>query len=517
MSSKSTSENNGMCVQFSQHVWKKDVCKNCSKPQSAHKSNTPNSIPIPNAGNNPVTKTQNLKCGEKPVKPNKKPSLSKTLLSKQVKNEVTKPVQPIISPKPFIDPIYDIYDVSEKGKSGKPVNFDEMVGMDDSSDSPCLMATPYTVVDVITSTLEKNRQALQQKPIKPPIPPNIASINPAQKSFSTKMTNSSAALIQAELQMKNQKQGNKITSTVDIDINNKGDDSATEIDDYDLNNWNSVSPEHYKARLYEEIDDMFMQKVEGLKNNAPGKNKKEENKEDVKKTTNKTNKAKVKTADKKNELVLNNSKAKNAGKKDEKVSIKNSKECLLETPNEKSIHDNSLNNGGSNTGINAKMTNSIKHETPRTSIELKKTEKKSFLKRLLGKSSKSIEGSDNTKLHPIIKNNSLSDILDSHDSLGQDDARYKKKFSQGDLISQKSVDVFSDEVASVRTENEASSRASLSTPNGRGVDLGGSGTSFSGTSGNHNDSLHSSAHDLKPAKFSLSSDDLDSVDDKKVC
>ena len=469
MTSKSTAENNGVCVQFSQHVWKKDSCKNCSKPKLAHKANISNNIPKANAGINPVVKTPSLKTGEKPVKPIKKPSLSKAVLTKQLKNEI-----PNLEQKPA-DPIYDIYDVAAKGQSGKPVNINEEVKMEDSQDNAFLMATPYTVVDVIASTLEKNRLASQANQVTPLVPSNIALENSTDKVPSNKWNDfQSRALINAELA--NQFHGNKNTH-----LSAEGD----------CRKWKDVSPEPYKARLYEEIDDVFMDKVENFKKDASDKNNNNNGIDNEK-----SKKSSMQVADeeeKKND---------DSGEK-----IKNKKDFLVET----SLEDNVQPNNAKKTNLNEKK--SSRSQDLKGNGGVKKGEKKSFLQRLLGKSSKSIECTDNAKLHAIVKNNSLSDILDGHDNDTHHDDKYKKKLSQGDLICHKSIDVLSDD--GEKTETEESHRTSTGTTNG-GDDMRGSGTSFSHVSTTHNDSLNGSSHDLKPAKFSLSSDDLDSVDEQKV-
>ena len=427
MSTKGNIENNGVCVQFSQHVWKKDVCKNCSRPQSAHKVVASNNIPKVNAGK--TTKINETKIGEKPEKPVKKPILSKSLLSKQSKNEIPKET------KVSVDPIYDIYDVAAKGQSGKPVSLDEAV-----NSSSVLMATPYTVVDVIASSLEKSRQTAQAIPVKTPVPPNHFFEHSNDKNKADKSKDCPpASLINSELKIKNQTNGTAVS------IFKPYNDSLSKTGQVgDSKNSRNLSEEKFKARLYEEIDDVFLEKVESFKN----------------------------------ESKQNNSRA-NVNEKSNKGSPSVLPQNILHQS------DNSCN-----------KTQHLKTEVE---VNKKKTEKKSFLKRLLGKSNKSIEGSEN-KLHLIIKNNSLSDILDGQNH-SEGEVKYKKKLSQGDLLSHGSVDVTSDD----GDKTETSSRVSTT--------IGGSGTISSDI---HNASFNGSAHDLKPAKFSLSSDDLDSVDDKKV-
>ena len=262
------------CNQFNQHAWKKDICTNCSKPLSCH-NNTgtfqssslkANINPTGNAAN--VSNegcagdaTKSVSHSIKPSKP-KKPSLvqsgtpkclttNKDISATKGNNDgKTNSGQGLKANCSFDKSkdnsnYYQIYDVTAKGQSGKPLDLDSQdddssYERDIESSNACLMATPYTVVDVITMALEKSRQSGQsgQTCSNPPCLPSTPAPD-LRKNLSTK---SDSANIKKEESRHPLEDGIKDNNSEDLD-----------------------SSCHFRPRLYEEIDDSFLERVASKK------------------------------------------------------------------------------------------------------------------------------------------------------------------------------------------------------------------------------------------------------------
>lgn len=258
------------CNQFNQHAWKKDICTNCSKPLSCHSTGIFQSSPL-KANINPTGNaanathegcagdaTKSFSLSTKPSKP-KKPSLAQSgapkCLTNNRDNSATKAnndgktnlVQGLTANCSFDKSkgnsnYYQIYDVTAKGQSGKPLDldaqdYDSSYERDVDSSNSCLMATPYTVVDVITMALEKSRQSSQTCSNPPCLPSTPAP--DLRKNLSTK--------------------------TDSANINKEESRHLIEEEIRDKNSEDLDSSCHFRPRLYEEIDESFMERVASKK------------------------------------------------------------------------------------------------------------------------------------------------------------------------------------------------------------------------------------------------------------
>ncbi|ESO09667.1 hypothetical protein HELRODRAFT_183986 [Helobdella robusta] len=273
----------GTCPQFTQHAWKQDFCANCSKPKAVHKMNDfiVEAEVCSSASNNNNNKFQlNSKEDakskfinnpiQKPDKPVKPCYLLHNSQQKNIKLENASK-----SIKKDTSHYYQVYDITAKGASGKPVDLnstDDESHCDKNSDdnlvdSYCPMATPYTVVDVITSTLEKNRQLAKAKQNLPTnLPPSLPTTPaPDYKRKCMTIGRKDSKQILADVVDRNKLMDKPSVSVDGEQKMNRKNSTAVHVDE-NIKESNFFSPEHYKPRLYEEIDDEFLEKVATLQN-----------------------------------------------------------------------------------------------------------------------------------------------------------------------------------------------------------------------------------------------------------